>query len=77
MDIWYYEKKASIYEYLQTNEQNDKGWIRYCLPKDIEYTDKMLNADMRAVYVNQFNLLSGFLKTSGDLKNWHNYFYHA
>ena len=77
---WIYgitKHKHPFYEYLQTNEQNDKGWIRYCLPKDIEYTDKMLNADMRAVYVNQFNLLSGFPKTTGELKNWYNYFYHA
>ena len=46
---WIYgitKTKHPFYEYLKENEENDKGWIRHSLPKDIEYTDKMLNADM-------------------------------
>ena len=66
-----------FYKYLQENEEKGKGWIRHRLPSDIEYTAKCLNSDMRAIYVNQYNLLSGFPKSTGSLKNWQTFFYHA
>ena len=69
--------KHPLVKYLDDNKSLEKGWIRNRLPSDIEYTNKCLNSDMRAIYVNQYNLLSGFPKCSGLLKDWQNLFYHA
>ena len=62
---------------MENNKDLPKGWIRRRLPEDIEYTDKQLNSDMRAIFVNQYNLFSAFPKRSGSLKNWQILFYHA
>ena len=47
------------------------------MSNDIEYTKKQLNADMRSIFVNQYNLFSAFPHHSGPLRNWQTLFYHA
>ena len=62
---------------MENNKDLPKGWIRRRIPEDVEYTDKQLNSDMRAIFVNQYNLFSASPKQSGSLKNWQILFYHA
>ena len=76
---WIYgsREKHPLVKYIDDNKNLEKGWLRNRLPSDIKYTNKCLNSDMRAIYVNQYNLLSGFPKCSGSLKDWQKLFYHA
>ena len=68
-----------FYEYLRANNDKDEGWIRNILPKHTRNneSEKDLNFKQRMIFVNTYNLLSGFPKTYGALKSWPKMFYKA
>ena len=68
-----------FYEYLRANNDKNEGWIRNILPKHTTNNEsgKDLNLQQRMIFVNTYNLLSGFPKTYGALKSWSTMFYKA
>ena len=59
-----------FFDYLKTNQDKSKGWIRKVLPEDIRTEKQRLSNKERMILITMYNLFCGFSKSHGKFKGW-------